>query len=98
VPPDLFIVVNAVTSEEGPELALEYELDPDRTIIDRTGKISDSLNIKISPAAVIVENGKLVRATTVPSTRQLYALLDSIRTAELVAVEEIPSAARKVTP
>lgn len=95
VPRDLYIVVEPAGNVEQSELQLLYRLDPDRTVTDFTGKISEALNIKISPAAAIIENGRLVRATTVPSTRQLHALLDSARGVDLPEADKDAAPVRK---
>jgi hypothetical protein len=84
VPRDMTIVLDPGDGPDS-ELGMTYRLDPGRTVLDRDRLIAGRVGVKATPAAVIVENGRMVRGTTVPSTRQLYALLESIR---------IPSAAR----
>jgi hypothetical protein len=78
VPPDLFVVVEPDAGERA-DLTMTYDLNAARTIVDPKRRISAKLGIKVTPAAVIVEHGRLVRATTVPSSRQLQALLEPPR-------------------
>lgn len=80
VNPDLVLVVEPGQGADGAgELALMYRLDPERTVVDRDGGISGALGIKVTPAAIIIENGEMVRASTVPSTRQLDMILSNLR-------------------
>ncbi len=96
VPKDLYIIIDPGRSGEQSELQLTYRLDHDRTITDSTGQIAEALNIKISPAAAVIENGRLVRATTIPSTRQLHALLDSARAIQFPETDKDTTAVRRL--
>lgn len=78
VPRDLVVVVEPDQGEQA-DLIMTYDLDRDRTVIDPQRRISGKLGIKATPAAIVVEHGRLVRATTVPSSRQLHALLETPR-------------------
>jgi hypothetical protein len=78
VPRNVLIVIEPDVGDEA-ELILSYELDPDRTVIDPRRRISGKLGIRTTPSAIVVEHGRLVRATTVPSSRQLHALLEAPR-------------------
>ncbi|MFC6555185.1 MauE/DoxX family redox-associated membrane protein [Nonomuraea cavernae] len=42
--------------------------------------------IQSTPVAIVVEEGRFTRATTVPSSRQLYALLESLRANRTIEV------------
>jgi hypothetical protein len=85
---DLILVVEPGPGGEGAgELALMYRLDPERTIVDRDGSVSGGLGIKVTPAAVVIENGRLVRASTVPSTQQLDMILSNLRAGRTRPVE-----------
>jgi hypothetical protein len=86
VPRDVLLVIESENPEDDSGLALSYDLDPARTVIDPTRRIGDELGINTTPVAVVVENGRFARATTVPSTRQLYALLESLRANQMVEV------------
>lgn len=89
VPRDVVLVLDAGGAAEaagGAELTLRYDLG-ERVVVDHDRVIADRLGIRITPVAVVVEQGRLVRASTVPSTRQMYALLDSVRAP---ALGEVP--------
>ncbi|GAA2338652.1 hypothetical protein [Dactylosporangium salmoneum] len=80
VNPDLVLVVEPGHGADGAgELALTYRLDPDRTVVDRDGRIASALGIRVTPAALVIEHGRIARATTVPSTRQLDMILSNLR-------------------
>ncbi|MGH3912403.1 MAG: hypothetical protein ACRDTC_03170 [Pseudonocardiaceae bacterium] len=90
LPRDLVLVVEPGQPDEPSGLTTSYQLDPERTIIDSMGRISGGLGIKTTPVAVVIENGRLVRATTVPSSRRLHGLLGSMRAFEPFAVGGTP--------
>ncbi|OHX05848.1 hypothetical protein BFV98_24065 [Micromonospora sp. WMMB235] len=80
VHPDLFLVVEPGQGADGAgELALSYRLDPERTLIDRDGKIASGLGLKLTPAAVVIEHGRMTRASSIPSIRQLELVRASVR-------------------
>ncbi|WP_407563925.1 hypothetical protein [Streptomyces sp. 184] len=83
VPPDVLLVIAAQDPAIDPDLTLSYDLDPNRTIIDPAARVWDELGINTSPVAVVVKHGRLTRATTVPSTRQLDVLRKSLQDEEL---------------
>jgi hypothetical protein len=78
MPSDLALVINP-GGVAYPDLVTTYTLDPDRTLIDHEEAVSDKLGLKVTPAGIVIENGRLTRATTLPSSRQLYHLLESVR-------------------
>jgi hypothetical protein len=82
VPRDLWLVLDPANPMKDPELTVGYRLGRDRVTIDRRREISSALGVTITPAALILRDGRIVRASTVPSTRQLQTLLDSLRAAE----------------
>ena len=49
-------------------------------IQDVGNQIANALGINVTPAAVIIRDGRMSTAQTVPSTRQLHALLDEVHT------------------
>lgn len=75
LPPGLTIVLGVGDDPDG--VTLQYGLDRERTVLDVQGGITERLGLRVLPAAVIVGDGCLLRATTVPSSRQLYMLLES---------------------
>ncbi len=79
VNPDLFLVVEPGKGASGAsDLMVSYQLDPERTVIDREGDIASGLGLKVTPAAVVIENGRMTRASSVPSSRQLEVILSSV--------------------
>ncbi|MGH3927440.1 MAG: hypothetical protein ACRDTT_32020 [Pseudonocardiaceae bacterium] len=91
LPRDLVLVVEPDQPGEPSDLTTSYQLDPERTIIDPHRRISDGLGINTTPVAVVIENGRLVRASTVPSSRRLHGLLDSVRAFETFEVGGAPT-------
>jgi hypothetical protein len=90
MPADLTAVIDAGGADSSSrELAVTYGLDPSRTVVDLNRQIMNRLDLNVTPVGVVVENGRLVRAVTVPSTRQLYTLMESTRT--LRSPRDIPS-------
>ncbi|MEV0590606.1 hypothetical protein [Nonomuraea cavernae] len=86
VPRDVVLVIEAEDPDQSAGLTMSYDLDPTRTIIDSTRHIGDALGINTTPVAIVVEEGRFTRATTVPSSRQLYALLESLRANRTIEV------------
>ena len=77
MPAGLTVVVDAGGAGSPEDLVVTHGLDPSRTIIDHDRQIISRLGIDITPSGLVIENGRLVRATTVPSTRQLYTILET---------------------
>lgn len=90
LPRELTVVVEPDHPGEPSDLVMSYQLDPERTIIDPERRVSGRLGIRTTPVAVVVENGRLMRATTVPSSRRLHSLLDSLRAFEPFTVSGAP--------
>lgn len=76
MPSHLYAVVDAGGADTS-ELVLSFRLEPSRTLIDSNRGVMNGLGLRITPVAITVHNGLVQGATTIPSTRQLYALLDS---------------------
>ena len=79
VPPNLQIILTNHGGEPS-ELTKAWQLD--RAFQDVDNRVASTLKISSTPAAVIVADGRIVRAQSVPSTRQLHALLDEVRAAK----------------
>ena len=73
----LLVITSGGDPDEPPALGLD--LDPARTVLDPAGSVMERLGAKVTPLGVMVRDGRLDRATTVPSTRQFYTLLESTR-------------------
>jgi hypothetical protein len=72
LPEKMWLVVVPILSDPT-EFLDRYQLRGDRILVDHG--ISDRIGLDITPAAILIENGRLAEAHTVPSVRQLYASL-----------------------
>jgi hypothetical protein len=75
LPNGLWVVLVPVTSGKFDDFLKRYPLRGDRLLIDDGQVIAARIGLDITPAAVIVEDGRMVRAQTVPTVRQLYVAL-----------------------
>jgi len=78
IPANMWIVVEPLVAEEGESFVKAFRLGGERTIVDQGGRIADRLGLDITPSAIFVESGRLKRAETVPSTRQLFSMLPAV--------------------
>lgn len=74
LPPNVWLVIVPVSGDVRMFIKT-YGLYGDRILTDEDESIVNALGLDITPSAAIVEKGRLVAARTVPTTRQLYALL-----------------------
>jgi hypothetical protein len=75
VPDDVFILLEEGRREDsGKSLQVRYDFPSSRTIIDYGGGIAGRLGIDTTPAGVVVRQGRVVSARTVPSARQIVEL------------------------
>ncbi|MFC7588201.1 hypothetical protein ACFQYP_34250 [Nonomuraea antimicrobica] len=58
---------------DGNEFINEFGLHGERVILDDEERIVGSLGLDLTPVALHIAEGKLTRAHTVPSVRQMYA-------------------------
>ncbi|MEU0568860.1 hypothetical protein ABZ297_26255 [Nonomuraea sp. NPDC005983] len=72
VPPSMWVVVVPV-SGDGNEFIAEFGLYSERVLLDEEERIVGSIGLDITPVALHVTEGKLTRAHTVPTVRQMYA-------------------------
>lgn len=79
VPPGVYILLLAKSSQSGAAFLASYNLTPDTTeenlFIDSAHQIAKRIGLDTTPAAFRVENGYFVSATTVPSARYLVSIL-----------------------
>lgn len=85
LPPSLWLVVVPV-SGDADEFIDTFALRGERILVDHDEHIAHTLGLDITPAAIIVQSGHLEQAQTVPSIRQLHALLPGAQTRRLVLV------------
>jgi hypothetical protein len=80
IPRGVQLVIEPGSAPPGAVLADTLGFPEDRVVIDHGRKITDRIGIEVTPVGIIVEHGRLVSATTLPSTRQFFALLENRRT------------------
>jgi hypothetical protein len=68
--PDLWVVVVHVTSRAA-DFVEEFALHGERVIHDTDKSIVDALGITMTPLALVVTDGRIERAQTIPSLHQL---------------------------
>jgi hypothetical protein len=79
LPKRLWLVVVPVTGD-GQEFVESYRLYGDRIIVDRGQEVVGRLGMDVSPAALLIENGRIEGGQTVPTMRQLYELIPASET------------------
>jgi len=77
VPQTMWLVVESLSSDDADADAFvqEFQLSGERTLVDPAGRIAARLGLDITPSAIVVEDGRLHQAKTVPSSRQMFAML-----------------------
>jgi hypothetical protein len=75
----------------GGELVAAIAERSDRVVIDRDHAIADRMGIHMSPSALVVEDGTIARAVTVPSVRQFEALVTMTRSINLTSMSSQPT-------
>lgn len=91
LPPIMWLVLEP-TSGDATDFIERYRLG-ERLTVDDDERIAAKLGLTITPAAIAIEHGRMVRAQTVPSTRQLYAAMPTaapVRTLTPTGVIERP--------
>jgi hypothetical protein len=96
VPQGVQLVIEPGSAPPGAALAQSYGFRSDQVIVDWGRRITDRIGIEVTPAGIVVEQGRLVSASTLPSTRQVYSLMERVRTirvgeraqADLLTMEE----------
>jgi hypothetical protein len=74
LPPDTWLVVVPVIGD-GREFIDAYELYGERVLVDEGQQLTRKLGIEVSPSVLFISEGRLAGAQTVPSVRQLRAIL-----------------------
>jgi hypothetical protein len=79
LPPGVWTVLEARSADSAAKFIESYELAPmledGRLVVDVAGAIAARLGLEVTPVGFRVENGRIVRATTVPSKRYLLSIL-----------------------
>ncbi|GAA1660625.1 hypothetical protein GCM10009765_07640 [Fodinicola feengrottensis] len=103
-PADLWVVLDPANPRKDSEIKVNYPLEQEKVTVDHSREISASVGVTLTPAAIVVLDGRIVRAATVPSTRQLTETLRTLRgdpTVEAPPGAELPlvsAASRKDHP
>lgn len=79
IPPSLWVVVEPVFDHEADAFIAEHRLGGERLIVDHGGQIAERLRLDVTPSVLFVEGGKLERASSVASSRQLFSMLPLVR-------------------
>lgn len=82
--PSIVWLVMEPTSGDASSFIELYQLR-DRLVVDDGEHIAARLGLTITPAAIAVEHGRMVRAQTVPSVRQLHAAMPTAAPARTLA-------------
>ncbi|MEV6040524.1 hypothetical protein AB0L65_56105 [Nonomuraea sp. NPDC052116] len=85
VPHGVRLVIEARSHEDAETWLVAARMPADRVIVDEEAKIATALDIMVAPSAVVFQDGRAVSAQTIPSFRQLEALLAA---PEIVTVPE----------
>jgi thiol-disulfide isomerase/thioredoxin len=70
----LWVLIEPVFDHSAEEFVSQYEIR-ERFMIDINHSVADSLGVDTTPLALIIENGRVKTAMTVPSPRQLGKIL-----------------------
>ncbi len=65
-------------SETAADFVDLFELRGERVLIDDEERIVKRIGLDLTPVAIIVENGRVARAQTVPTVRQFRAALPKV--------------------
>jgi hypothetical protein len=92
LPAGLWVVLEARSPRSSEEFLASHELTPatthGRLLVDVAGQIAERMGLRTTPVGFRVENGRLVAATTVPSSRYLASILpNTVRLDRPVAQE-----------
>ncbi|MCA1602994.1 MAG: hypothetical protein LC776_15625 [Acidobacteria bacterium] len=79
VPPGVFIVIDPGTASRDMKFTAAFAVDESNMLVDWETAVFRRVGIKTTPTGVVVENGRLARAVTLPSTRDFFSLLGSVK-------------------
>lgn len=80
IPNGIWLVIVAGSAAEASDWLAETAIEAHtpagrRVMISSAEEAERNLGVRITPLAIEIENGRLVRARTIPSVRQFYALV-----------------------
>lgn len=76
LPDDLHVVVRTPTTGVGAEWCDDVGLRPGTVTLATDDRIADAFGLRVTPAGFVLSHDRIAAAQTVPSPRQLEALLD----------------------
>jgi hypothetical protein len=93
VPPGLHVLVEATDRRAADAWLLEHGLAADGDVIrfDEGGAVAAGLGLLVSPAAIVVRDGRIAGASTVPSSRRLREQLRGLKEERAASVELGPT-------
>ena len=98
VPEGLWIILEARSRQSAEEFLASHRLSPESTdgrlCVDAAGNIAEKIGLRTTPVGFRVENGCLVSATTVPSSRYLSSILPNpvhLERSSLLIKERMPA-------
>lgn len=100
LPAKLWLVVLPVGGTDAAEFTNQFELRGERVLVDGEMQIATKLGVDSTPIAIGVSTGRIQQARSVPSVRQLRAMLSTqspspVDSAELVGGEAENAVDRK---
>jgi hypothetical protein len=78
IPKQVWLLLIGSVPEDSKEFVEVYGFDGPRMVVDTDDRISSALGVMSTPTGIVVENGRLAWAQTVPSTRQLFTLIPQV--------------------
>lgn len=88
--PELHVVVRAPSAAEGARWYEEVGLHAGSVTVSTDDRVADAFGLRVTPAAFVLRHDHIVVAQTVPTVRQLTALLDQVAA---LAGEPVPTPA-----
>lgn len=75
VPRDVLLVVQCESEESGKSWLGFGTTSPPQVFFDTNKEVARRMRINVTPVGLVVEDGGVVRAWTIPSIRQLFQLI-----------------------
>ena len=91
LPPGVWLVLDPGSAPEGADIAPELGFDPADVIVDRGRTIMKNIGILLTPLVVVVEHGRLRRASGITSTRQVYEMVGALVPVDTTTIHSLDS-------
>lgn len=82
VPTEVFIVIDPGTATRDSKLTIGIPVDESNALVDWESSIGRAVGITATPTGVVVVNGRFSHAATLPSTREFFAMLGSVKSVD----------------